>query len=218
MSRSALVGMHVTGGNTGNIPFPAGFLTQKVVVSGLTADQINDPRFTYSLSGGSTGNSRTYRFEVVDESGFVVAAAEGSIPYPSTNSVSSTAFATNSFSVVGSSGITVTDANFPQAYHAVPIDSYVSSLPRDYLMATDACIRMTLDLQAAEINDGYQYVQILADNAATCDTGNDEGSVPTPQRSSYMACFEHEKSKNNTNFKKYTFPVLSAGNNCGRVN
>ena len=48
-----------TGGNTGNIPFPAGFLTQKVVVSGLTADQINDPRFTYSLSGGSTGNSRT---------------------------------------------------------------------------------------------------------------------------------------------------------------
>ena len=198
MSRSALVGMHVTGGNTGNIPFPAGFLTQKVPVSGLTADQINDPRFTYSLSGGSTGNSRTYRFEVVDESGFVLAAAEGSIPYPSTNSVSSTAFATHSFSVVGSSGITVTDANFPPAYHA--------------------CIRMTLDLQAAEINDGYQYVQILADNAATCDTGNDEGSVPTPQRSSYMACFEHEKSKNNTNFKKYTFPVLSAGNNCGRVN
>ena len=59
VSRSALVGMHVTGGNTGNIPFPAGFLTQKVVVSGLTADQINDPRFTYSLSSGSTGNSRT---------------------------------------------------------------------------------------------------------------------------------------------------------------
>jgi hypothetical protein len=31
-------------------------------------------RFTYSLSGGSTGNSRTYRFEVVDEGGFVLAA------------------------------------------------------------------------------------------------------------------------------------------------
>lgn len=80
MSRSALVGMHLTGtgNNTCNIPFPAGFLTQKVSVSGLTADQINDPRFTYSLSGGSTGNSRTYRFEVVDEGGFVLAAAKGS--------------------------------------------------------------------------------------------------------------------------------------------
>ena len=41
-----------------------------------------------------------------------------------------------------------------------------------------------------EVNDGYQYIQILADNSLTCDDKDGDGAVGTVSRSVYKACFE----------------------------
>jgi len=215
VSRSALANLHFMA-DMGNLSFAAGDRSTSVSITERTAAQINDPRFTYYQSGGATGSSRTYRFEVIDDGGFALASADGSISYDASKSVSSSAF--NATALTVSSGeITVTDKNFIQAYHAVPINSYMSSLQRDYLMASGARICMTLDFQAAEVSDGYQYVQILTNNTTTCDDNADKGNPGTPSLSCYLAGFEHEHGSKNTDYKKYSFPVTSAGSNCGAV-
>ncbi len=55
----------------------------------------------------------------------------------------------------------------------MPIDTYFSGLPREYLSHSGARLNMFVNLQAAEDYDGYQYIQILADQlppptAAAC--------------------------------------------------
>ena len=216
VSRSALAGVHFAGA-LDRLDFAAGDTSKTVSVAESTAAQVNDPRFTYYQSGGATGSSRAYRLEVVDAGGFVLAAADRSISYDASKSVSSSAFNANALTV-SSGEITVTDRGFTQAYHAVPLGSYFSSsVPQDYLSASDARICMTLDFQAAEVSDGYQHVQILTNNTATCDNSADGGNPGTPSLSCYLAGFEHEHGSKNTNYRKYSFPVTSAGSNCGAV-
>ena len=216
VSRSALAGLHFRE-TAGRLAFAAGQTSLQVSVEERTAAQIDDPRFTYFQSGGATGASRAYRFEVVDEGGFPVAAADRSIDYGSSNSVSSAAFAANALAV-SSGEITVTDGGYAQAYHAVPLSSYFSSaVPQNYLAASGARIRMTLDFQAKELSDGYQYVQILADQTSACDSGAGDGDPGTLRASSYLAGFELWKGNTLAEYATLSFPVTSAGNNCGAV-
>ena len=218
VSRSALSGFHfVDKFGNGTLVFSAGETSRQIQITEKTAAQINDARFTYYQSGGATGSSRKYVFEVVDEGGFSLASTERTISYDSSKSVSSSAFNANSVTV-SSGEITVTDQNFIQAYHAVPLNSYFSSsIPKDYLSASGARICMTLDFQAAEVSDGYQYVQILTNNTVTCDDSADKGNPGTPALSCYLAGFEHKKDSKDTTYKKYSFPVTSYGDACGAV-
>ena len=216
VSRSALAGLHFRE-TAGRLAFAAGQTSHQVSVEERTAAQIDDPRFTYFQSGGATGASRAYRFEVVDEGGFPVAAADRSIAYDSSLSVSAAAFAANALAV-SSGEITVTDGGYAQAYHAVPLSSYFSSaVPQDYLAASGARIQMTLDFQAKELSDGYQYVQILADQTSACDSGAGDGDPGTLRASSYLAGFELWKGNTLAEYATLSFPVTSAGNNCGAV-
>ena len=217
VSRTAIAGAHFQPAE-GYLDFAAGQLTNRVTVAERTAAQINNPLFVYYQYGGTVGSSRAYRFEVVDGGGFVLAAANRTISYDATKSVSLSTFDENALTV-SSGEITVTDKGFTQAYHAVPCESYLSSLPQDYLAASDARIRMTLDFQAAEVSDGYQYIQIVTNTTTACDNANsaDGGNPGTPSISCFLAGFEHEHGSKNPNYKKYSFPVTSAGSNCGAV-
>ena len=48
----------------------------------------------------------------------------------------------------------------------------------------------TIFFEASEIDDGYQYIQILADNETTYDGIDSGDNVNTPSTSIYKACFE----------------------------
>ena len=45
-----------------------------------------------------------------------------------------------------------------------------------------------------EVDDGYQYIQILADNSTSKDGKDPDGGVNTPSTSLYKACFELSKA------------------------
>ena len=181
VSRSALAGLHFMG-NIGRLDFAAGERSKSVSVTEYTAAQINDPRFTYYQSNGATVNSRTYRFEVIDDGGFALAYADRAISYDASKSVSSATFEEKSVTVTNGE-ITVKDTGFAQAYHAVPLANYFSStMPEDYLASSGANLRMLIDLQAAEVDDGYQYIQILINQTSNCDApenGSNNGDPGT---------------------------------------
>ena len=146
VSRSALAGLHFIMDGDGRLDFAAGERSKTILVTELSAAQIADPVFLYYESGGATGSSRTYRFEVVDAGGFLLASADRAISYDASKSVSSAAYATNSVAVT-SGEITVKYNGFEQDYHAVPLNSYFSAtVPKEYLVATHANLRMLFDL------------------------------------------------------------------------
>ena len=97
------------------------------------------------------------------------------------------------------------------------LPDFSSAVPQDYLAASGARIRMTLDFQAKELSDGYQYVQILADQTSACDSGAGDGDPGTLRASSYLAGFELWKGNTLAEYATLSFPVTSAGNNCGAV-
>ena len=213
-SRSALAGMHFMD-NVGRLSFAVGDRSKTVSVEECTTEQIHDPRFLYYTAGSSAGNSRIYRFEVVDDGGFTLAFADRTISYDSSKSLS-VPYIERSVTVTDGE-ITVKDSGFAQAYHAVPLDDYFSSgAAQEYLVASGASLRMFLDLQAAEVDDGYQYIQILVNQTSSCDaatSGSDNGDPGTIRYSRYMAGFEHKHGAKDTNFKGYTFPVVFTNDN-----
>ena len=218
VSRSALADVHFIDG-VGSLNFAAGELSKSVQITERSAAQIADPVFLYYQSDGATGSSRTYRFEVVDGGGFTLASADRAISYDSSKSVSSSTYATNTVTVANDE-ITVKYNGFEQGYHAVPLNSYFSStVPKEYLVATHANLRILFDLQAAEAEDGYQYIQILINQTSSCDAPNrtdvSGGDPGYAYISRYMAGFEHRHGAVDGSFKNYTFPVVSAGDNSG---
>ncbi|MBR5075035.1 MAG: hypothetical protein IKX26_07400 [Bacteroidales bacterium] len=180
---------------------------------------VNEITDLSTLTTGSryTNNNvpRKYIFEVLDESGNVIASKERTINYSTTYSVNSSAF--NQGEVVVNSGeITVTDDDYVQAYHAVPFENFfISTRPRDWLEAISAELRMTLSLQAKEKNDGYQHVQILVNQTSNHDEGSGNNTPGTMNYSSYMATFCHKGGSTNTTYSNYIFPVVAYGSDCG---
>ena len=64
--------------------------------------------------------------------------------------------------------------------------------PKDYLSAIGDKLYTAVKLDVKEKNDGYQYIQILANNTDTYDGDDPDGSVNTPVISYYKACFERD--------------------------
>ena len=70
-----------------------------------------------------------------------------------------------------------------------------SGLP--YLLdATGVRLYATVCFTEKEVQDGYQYIQILADEVTNKDGKDPDGNVDTPDKSIYKACFEGYKEGN----------------------
>ncbi len=203
---SAVAGQHYTAA-TGTLTFGIGDDSKTV-----TVEESNPDNNAY---GYQTDLQRSYRFEVTDQGGFHLAHCDRARNYGTR--VTSAAFNVKDVTV-NSGEITVTDDNYSQAYHAVDVSNYFSNAaPKAYFVAAGASLRMTLTFQAKEVNDGYQHLQILVNQTSNHDEGSGNNNPGTMNYSSYMACFVHQGGSYNGNYANYSFPVTSAGNNCGTV-
>ncbi len=202
---SAYAGQHYTA-TSGSLNFGVGETVKKVAVARTTP---STTAYKYQ-----NGTSRTYRFEVTDRGGFLLASNVRTLT-TGTN-IPSTAFAIKNF-IVNSGTITVTDDNYSQAYHAVPVSTYFNDAPKVYLQFVGADLRMTLSFQAKEKDDGYQHVQILVNQTSNHDEGATDNNPGTINYSKYMACFVHKGGSTNTTYSNYVFPDVNHGDLCGNV-
>ena len=80
-----------------------------------------------------------------------------------------------------------------------------------YLDFSGAKLYATVCFTQKEVQDGYQYIQILADQETQYDGKDPDGKVNTPVKSVYKACFEGYKGGNSVpdNEYKWFFPHRS---------
>ena len=163
------------------------------------------------------GSSRAYGFEVLDECGFRLAYTDRS-SITGTNVPISGLFNEKEITIY-TDPVQYSDAGYNKGDnpHYINSSSYYSLggiAPAAYYTLIGAQLRSTLSFDAAEKNNGYQYVQILTDNISTCDSrAKNDGDPGTPSLSRYMAGFDHDPGSKNTTYAAYTFPVTSQPNN-----
>ncbi len=202
VSLSAYAGQHYTA-NYGTLAFAAGQTTTNVSVTGRTP---STAAYRYQ-----TGASRSYRFEITDIGGFPVTNATRSITTGTQLSttylnreVTDLVYFTSGGSITSGSGnkyldVTygtssyrqVTDGGYNQAVHTVGTGSLYGNNAdlRTFLDGIGCKMYATVYFTQKEEQDGYQYIQILADNATTYDGNDPNGAVDTPSTSIYKACF-----------------------------
>ena len=205
VSLSALEGQHFTA-MSGTLDFAADETVKTVIVTENTPGTE-----VYKYQDGTT---RSYRFEVLDKDGYVLASGDRSIT-TGTRITKANAFGTKDLTI-NSGTITVTDGGYAQDYHSVTVSSYYSAAaPKNFLTAAGAELRMTVTFDAREKDDGYQYVQIYANTSTNnVDTGADDGDPGTISYSRYMAGFTIDGNVSST-YYTYTFPLTSYGSGCG---
>ena len=210
ISLSAYAGQHFTAVDM-DYTFPADEDEKTVTVT-----EMNPSTNAYKYQ---TGASRKYGFEVIDRAGFRLAYAERSKTW-GTSVPSSGIFGVKSIDV-GSGETTVTDDGYiNNPYRTMAgSDYYDYAAPKAWLSAIGATLHMTLSMKVKEVNDGYQYIQVLFDNTSSCDDRSNcsDGNPGNINLSRYMAGFGHHPSSYDGNWSTYTFPVTSRGNNCGTV-
>ena len=202
---SAYAGQHYTAVR-GSLTFSAGETSKTVTVT-ETTPATNAYKY-------QNGTSRNYRFEVLDANDFQLAYCDRSMTI-GTN-VSSTLYNEKSYGIKAGS-TTITDAGYGQTGMPLTASStiFYSSEDKSYLSFLSGIqLRMALRFEAREVNDGYQYVQILTDQTSNYDVcGSGNGNPGTPNYSRYLACFEIMSGSVDDSWKYYTFPVTSAGDN-----
>ncbi|MBO6096037.1 MAG: hypothetical protein J6P56_01825, partial [Bacteroidales bacterium] len=214
VSLSAFAGQHFTA-KTGTETFGPNQDVKEISVAEATP---GTDAYLYQ-----NGTSRTYRFEVLDQGGFRLAYCNRSIT-TGTNVPISGLFNDKEITIY-SSEVKYSDAGYNQTAntnHYISSSSYYSLggiAPAAYYTLIGAQLRSTLSIDAAEKNNGYQYVQILINNIQTCDNRSkcDNGDPGNMNISLYMAGFDHQPSSTNTSYAAYTFPVTSQPNNCSTV-
>ena len=207
VSLSALVGQHFTEA-VGSLTYSEGETVKTVTVTETASANIAEK---YHFQ---TGTTRSYRFEVLDQDGFQLAYIDRDITYgidyqhtadymnsavadlvyfDNSGNIKSGIF--NKFLDVAYSStdwIKVTDAGYPQGVHTISTDAlyHGSSALRTYLDNNEIRMYATVYFTQTEEADGYQYIQILADNSTTYDKNDTWGEVYDPSISIYKACFE----------------------------
>lgn len=204
VSLTAVEGQHFTR-KTGSLTFGPNEDAISVAVT-----ELNNLTGAYAYQVGTT---RKYRFEVCDAGGFYLASADREI----TKGTSVSENALKWISVdVAAGPVTVSDSGYAQAYHAVQLNDYFSEAPKGYLQLIGAHeLHMFVDLETAEKEDGYQYIQIYVNDTSNVDTGAGSGEPGTVSYSAYAAGFGHDPGDKNTTYYKYRFPVASVGNQAG---
>ncbi len=216
VSLSAIAGVHFTE-VSGTYTFPKNSTQPlRVSVNEMSPSTVNGA-FLYHHNS----TYRSYLFEVVDLSGYLLASTQRNIPYDNYKIMTNTAFAKQSLTVVSGETDQITEGGYQvNQYHAVPIaDFFSNTADRTYFMAVGAKLHMTVDFQVREVDDGYQYIQILVDNPDDCDNRNNLGDTNpgNPTLSSYLAAFGHKPGSKYTTYEKYTFPLTTAGDNCNAI-
>ena len=204
VSLSALAGVHFTEAS-GTLAFAAGDTVKFVTVTEATS--------IAEIYHFQTGTSRSYRFEVLDDSGTLLTHCDRSISYGTAyqhtatyvnKSVTDLVYFNNSGSIMSGSGnkyldvpypssnwTKVTDVGYSQGVYTVSTSSLFNNnvALRSYLNGLDYKVYATVYFSQMEEQDGYQYIQILADNATTYDGDDPNGAVNDPSLSIYKASF-----------------------------
>ncbi len=213
VSLSALEGIHYNGVLNGEVGVYSGMVSFNAndTCKEITINEITPSGAYAAFYSYQTSSDRSYRFEVLDKDGYILASKDRSIT-TGTSINSTNAFGLQDI-VVNSGTDTITDANYSQAYHAVPVATFFSNTaPKSYLVTAGAELRMTLTFQAKEHDDGYQHVQILVNQTSNHDEGAGDNQPGNMNYSSYMATFCHQGGSTNTTYASYSFPVTSVGN------
>ncbi len=214
VSLSAIAGQHFTvddqSGYDGTATFSAGISTASVTISENTP---GTDAYKYQ-----TGTERSYRFEVLDRDGYILASKDRSMT-TGTSVPSSGAFNIKDVTIY-SSEYTADDRGYDNnGYKSVSSSAYFTSsnAPKAYLQQISAQLRMTLSFQGKENDDAYEYLQLLFDNTSSCDnrSGCSNGDPGNISHSSYMAGFEMNTGAKDDTYRTYTFPVTSVGDNEG---
>ena len=212
VSLSAIEGKHFTA-KSGQVTFPANETSVTVEVEELTPSGDSNAHYMCQES-----DKRTYRFEVLDLNGFQLAYKDRS-----------RTIGTKVNSPFEIKTVTVFDTEtefWDRGYDkndrtlVASTKYFINAAPQAYFKKIEAELRMTLEFEAKEKADGYQYLQILFDESSSCDNrqGCDNGDPGNPNLSRYMAGFEHYANGKNTTYYKYSFPLTDYGDRCGRVN
>ena len=207
---SAYAGQHYTA-VSGEVSFGSNDTYKEVTVTERTPDV---DAYKYQ-----TGDKRKYRFDVTDMGGFPLAHCDREIT-SGTNVVDTDVFNIKDVTIQASE-YTADDRGYDNnGYKSVGASSFCTSGTQAYLGFLNAQLRMTLSFQAKENDDAFEYLQILFDNIKTCDnrSGASDGNPGTPSLSSYMAGFEMDTKKKDADYKSYTFPVTSVGDNASATN
>ena len=174
-------------------------VTEKTVSSGV---------FKYQV-----GTTRSYGFEATDWDGERLAY---SVRTMSTGSLIPADAFDEKHVVVTTARVTVTDGGYNQAYHAVNLnDFFTADALREYYTLTGAEVRMTVSMDMAEADDGYQYIAVMANTTTGYDKGADEGNasetnsgnVVDVMKACYLAGFEHNPSGKDGSAASYSFPT-----------
>lgn len=217
VSFSALAGVHFAP-VSGSLTFNDGDETLEVPVTEYSS--------VPAIYRYQDGNSRSYMLEVLDINGYYLAKKVRYIGYGSASNVTKAKFNEVKSYTISSSEFTVTDKGYKQRYHAIPVTNFfTSNVPYEYLAATRCKLEMLVEFDACEVDDGYQYIQILINNETTCDEGAQNGDPGGTDYSIYKAGFTHEGGKKNTTYAHYAFPSVQDYNyynddddNAGRPN
>lgn len=197
---------------SGEFTFTAGDETNRTITVKEQAASTNAYKY-------QTSTSRNYKLEVTDVEGFFLVDKTRSFN-TGTSVPSSGVFAIKDV-VIQTGEYQNKDAGYDNnEVKSVTSSSYFNNAaPKAYYQYVGAELRMTLSMDVKEQNDGYQYMSILNstslyDNRSGCSNG-DPGNI---NNSWYMAGFEHKTGGKDTEYKSYSFPVTSVGNNAGDTN
>ena len=208
VSLTALAGQNFTEAS-GTLVFGVGELSKQVTVAETAVGNLAVP-YRYQ-----TGTSRSYRFEVLNAGGAELAHCDRAIDYGSSHKIELEKFFKNIEIKVFSKDVTVDDVGYgtsPNTYHAIDISKYFNATaPQEFFAAIGTQLGMTFDFQVCEIEDGYQYLQILVDEDTNYDSGNIDGDVGPLQYAQLLAGFGHDPGVQNPNYAYYTFPYVTSG-------
>ena len=177
-------------------------------------------------------HTRTYRFEVLDSYGNVLAYHDRDIEFPEryqfndaylnkkvtdlvyfTDDGEMTSYFANKYvdrtpTNYGGGWIKVTDAGYSQNCWRFKVDLFGAGtwVPSYYAESLGMFVYATVFFTQKEENDGYQYIQIIKQNYNEYDDNDPDGVVNDPDVSMYKACFELSKSGVTTSEHYQFFP------------
>ena len=188
----------------GEFTFNAGETKSRTIT--VTEQTASNDAYLYQ-----TGTERSYKLEITDMGGFFLTEKVRSFTTGTrfsdsyvNKSVTDLVYFDNDGAIKSGSGNKyldvsyassdyrqVTDGGYKQAVHSVSTGSLFGNNSAIRTRLNDLGYKMyaTVYFTQKEEQDGYQYIQILADNSTAYDDNDPNGAVNTPNKSLYKACF-----------------------------
>ena len=150
-----------------------------------------------------TDSTRSYRFELLDEGGFLINDATRFLT--TGISVPSSGLYSEKSATIDTTEFTVNDDGYKQSCNPRTFNrsSFYTDAANSYLVFLSAQLRMTLEFQAKEVDDAYEYFQLLANNTTGCDSEKDadKGDPARARRSRSRAATATSAISRTTTFR-----------------